>query len=271
MREIMAIKRRIGFIGGGNMGAALLAGLLARGVAADQIQVAEKVEERASFLATEYGVTVVDSINGLKDIEVMILAVKPFDIAACVAQAKGSLKSGAMVISIAAGVRIATVQKALSAGTAVVRAMPNTPALVGKGVTALAPGDAADEKHMNLARRIFEAVGSVVEVSEAQMDAVTGLSGSGPAYIYMVIEALADAGVMQGLARPVALQLAAQTVAGAAEMVLQSGQHPAVLKDQVTSPGGTTIAGVKTLEDHSLRAALMGAVATATNRSRELG
>lgn len=253
------------------MGAALLAGLLKKGVAADQIHVAEKDSARGESLAAEYGITLVDSIKGLREIDILILAVKPYDIAACVAQAEYALTGGAVVISIAAGVRIATVQDALTNKFAVVRAMPNTPALVDKGATALAAGDSADDKHMQIARRIFEAVGSVVEINEAQMDAVTGLSGSGPAYVYMFIEALSDAGVMQGLPRAIALELATQTVAGAAQMVAQSGQHPAALKDQVTSPGGTTITGVLALESHGLRAAIMEAVGAAARRSRELG
>ena len=252
------------------MGAALLAGLLGKGVDAAQIQVAEKRADRAEYLATEYGVKVVEAIRELNNIDILVLAVKPLDITACVAGAGDCLSSGALVISIAAGVRIASVQNALPKKIAVVRAMPNTPALVGKGVTAIAPGDSADEKHLKLARQVFEAVGGVAEVSEAQMDAVTGLSGSGPAYVYMFIEALADAGVMQGLPRAVALELATRTVAGSAEMVAQSGLHPAVLKDQVTSPGGTTISGVLALEESGLRAAVMKAVASATKRSREL-
>jgi pyrroline-5-carboxylate reductase len=181
------------------------------------------------------------------------------------------MKPGTLVISIAAGVDTATIEEAVADGVRVVRAMPNTPALVGAGATAVSAGKHASEADLATARALFDAVGITVELDEGQLDAVTGLSGSGPAYIFLILEALADAGVKVGLARRNAQRLAAQTVMGSAKMLLETDEHPGKLKDMVTSPGGTAIAGLHTLEQGGLRTTLINAVETATKRSRELG
>jgi pyrroline-5-carboxylate reductase len=202
--------------------------------------------------------------------DVVILAVKPSDMEGlCDALAK--VKGGRLYLSIAAGLKLADLQKWLGARQRIIRSMPNTPALVGVGAAAFSRGAKATDEDAALAKTILGAVGTVDVVSEKLLDAVTGLSGSGPAYVYTIIEALADGGVLMGLPRATAVQLAAQTVAGAAKMVLETGKHPAVLRDEVTSPGGTTIAGLEQLEIHGLRKALLQAVRKATERSIELG
>lgn len=268
----MAIEGRIGLVGGGNMGSALLKGILGAGLAkAGQMVVAEQDAQRRSELAEATGVKVVASPGELSDLAVLILAVKPPDIPACARQAAVAVAPEALVITLAAGVPLARVAEAFDPAQPLVRAMPNTPALIGQGVTALAPGASVGEKDLELAKAIFSAVGQVVVTPEKALDAVTGLSGSGPAYVLLFIEALADAGVAQGLDRGTALTLARHTVAGAGRLAVEIGEHPAALKDRVTSPGGTTIAGLHVLERGGLRGVVMDAVAAATERSRELG
>ncbi len=204
--------------------------------------------------------------------DVLFLAVKPQQIAQALGNLRGKVGPGKLVVSIAAGVRLATLAEGLG-NTAVplVRVMPNTPCLVGQGASAYCLGSHATEEHGRLVKQLLEAVGIAFPVDEKLLDAVTGLSGSGPAFVYVMIEALSDGGVRMGLPRNVATALAAQTVRGAAEMVLRTGEHPGVLKDRVTSPGGTTIAGIQALEAGGLRAALMAAVEAAARRSAELG
>lgn len=268
----MAIEGRIGFLGGGNMGSALIKGLIKSGAAsAGQIVVAEKMADKAQALASELGVAVVGKVEELGPLDLLLVAVKPVDVPAAVREAAGSLKAGALVVSIAAGVTIAKFTELLPAGQHLVRAMPNTPALIGRGVTALAPAAHTPATGLALAREVFAAVGQVVVVGEHLMDAVTGLSASGPAYVFVIIEALSDAGVRMGLDRASALTMAAATVGGAADMVLTTGQHPGQLKDMVTSPGGTTIAGLQVLERSGLRGVLMDVVEAATLRAREQG
>jgi len=258
-------------MGGGKMGEALLGGLLRAGWAsAEQLAVVEKLPARAEELSRLFpGVTVAEEPVAAP---AAVLAVKPNDIAgACAALAALGDGGPRRVLSIAAGVTLATLEAALAPGTAVVRAMPNTPALVGQGAAAIAAGSAAAAADLAWAESILAAVGRVVTVTEGQLDAVTGLSGSGPAYVFLVVEALADGGVAAGLPRAIAQQLALQTVLGTTTLMKESGLHPAVLKDQVTSPGGTTIAGVAELEARGLRSALIEAVKAAKNRSVELG
>ncbi|MCF8034645.1 MAG: pyrroline-5-carboxylate reductase [Desulfarculaceae bacterium] len=268
----MALKGRIGLVGGGNMGSALLKGMLGSGLCgADQVVVAEKLEERAGQLRTDLGVSVVDACSGLGGLEVLILAVKPADMAGVAQAAAGCLTPDTLVITLAAGVQRASVAEALPADQPLVRAMPNTPALIGHGITAICGGPGLAGEHLETARLIFGAVGPVVVVEEKLMDAVTAVSGSGPAYVFIIIEALSDAGVNQGLDRATSLALAAHTVAGAARLLIESGQHPGELKDMVTSPGGTTIAGLAELERGGLRAALYNAVEAATGRGKSLG
>lgn len=263
---------KIGFIGGGNMAEAIIRGLLRGAFPAAGIVVSEPGAERRRLLQEQFGVTLAaDNLEVARGCGLVVLAVKP-QIAAEVLSGIGAAFAGdKLLISILAGVATATIEDFFDGAPRVVRAMPNTPALVGAGATALCPGRFAGVDDLLVARHLFEAVGSVQVVGEAQMDAVTGLSGSGPAYVFTIIEALADGGVQEGLPRDTALALAVQTVLGAARLVQESGEHPAVLRDKVCSPGGTTIAGLKALEEKGLRAALMEAVGSAARRSRELG
>ncbi|NLC56304.1 MAG: pyrroline-5-carboxylate reductase [Armatimonadetes bacterium] len=263
--------RRIAFIGAGFMGEALIRGVLA----ARLFQPAEVIAADASparlALLGELGVvTTTDNVAAVRDVETIVLAVKPQVLPQVLAEVAPHVSPGQLLLSIAAGVSLAFLEGKLPAGVPVIRAMPNLLATVGAAATALAPGAHATEEHLAAAERIFGAVGSAVRGEEKLLNAVTGLSGSGPAYICLVIEALADAGVNAGLARDVALRLAAQTVMGTGQMILQTGRHPAQVKDQVSSPGGTTIAGVGALERAGLRAALFDAVAAAIARADDL-
>lgn len=262
----------VGFIGSGQMASALMDGIISKGVVPSPSSVScSDVWEPARKAAAEKGIFSTPSNAEVceKATDAVILAVKPNIVkVACadVAFAGGD----ALIISIAAGVNLQTLQEALP-GRRVVRVMPNTPCLVGEAASGFALGSLAVDGDREIVKTIFGSVGLVLEVSEALLDAVTGLSGSGPAYVFQFIEALSDGGVRAGLPRAVATQLAAQTVKGAAEMVLQTGRHPGLLKDGVTSPGGTTIAGVEALEKGGLRATTISAVTAATKRSMQLG
>ena len=255
-------------VGGGRMGEALAGGLLTSGWArADDLAVVEKVESRRKELADRYaGVHVTDeAVAG----EGAVIAVKPGDVeAAC----RETAAAGAhRFLSIAAGVRLASLEAWLGGGVPVVRAMPNTPALVGSGASAIAGGQAATDSDLDWAEEVLGAVGTVVRVPERLLDAVTGLSGSGPAYVLLVVEALIEAGVLVGLPRDVSAALATQTLAGTARLLTESPEGPEALRAAVTSPGGTTAAGLQVLESRAVRAAFLEAVAAATERSRELG
>jgi len=260
---------RLQVIGGGRMGEALLAGLVAEGWApVDELRLVERLPDRADELRARFPGLVVDEEPSHADGHV--LAVKPDDVeAAC--RALASTGARAPVLSIAAGVPLARLEAALGRGTPVVRAMPNTPALVGAGAAALAAGTAASEDDLTWAESVLGAVGTVVRVDEPLLDAVTGLSGSGPAYVFLVAEALVDAGVLVGLPRPVAAALTRQTLLGAARLLDESGESPEALRAAVTSPGGTTASGLRALEAAGVRSALLDAVVAATERSRELG
>jgi pyrroline-5-carboxylate reductase len=269
----MALGKKIAFLGSGNMAEALVKGLLRAGTAAqEEITCSEPKAERRDDLAKRYGVsTTGDNLAAAEGADVVVLSVKPQTMDDLLEEIAPAIDHRKLVISIAAGISIAAIARKLGAGVRIVRTMPNTPALVGAGATALARGAHATEADLAQAKALFQAVGVAVIVEEHHLDAVTGLSGSGPAYVYLAIEALADGGVKVGLTRPIAMALAAQTVMGAAKLVLETGEHPGRLKDQVTSPGGTAIAGVHALELGGLRAALIGAVEVATRRSHELG
>jgi len=269
----MALGKRIAFLGTGNMAEALVKGLLRAGVATkDEILCTEPRAERREEIRARYGVTVTpDNVQAAADAAIVVLSVKPQTMDLLLEEIAPSIDHSKLVISIAAGISIAAIARKLGAGVRIVRTMPNTPALVGAGATALARGAHATEADLAQAKALFEAVGIAHVVEEHHLDAVTGLSGSGPAFVFLAIEALADGGVKVGLARPVAMALAAQTVMGAAKLVLETGEHPGRLKDQVTSPGGTAIAGVHALEAGGLRAALIAAVEAAAHRSHELG
>ncbi len=262
----------IGFIGGGNMAEAIIKGLIQGGVAAGSILVSEPNQARRDLLVERYGIELAaGSRDVVETCDLIVLAIKPQLTDEVLAGIAPFFTDAKLLVSILAGVTSRTLESHLKGSPRVIRVMPNTPALVGEGATALCPGAHASQDDLDAACRLFGAIGVVQTVGEYQMDAVTGLSGSGPAYVYTVIEALADGGVLEGLSREAALELAVQTVIGAARMVQQSGEHPAVLRDKVCSPAGTTIAAVRTLEEKGLRAALIGAVSSAAGRSRELG
>ncbi|WP_412060918.1 pyrroline-5-carboxylate reductase [Rubrivirga sp. IMCC45206] len=262
-------------LGTGHIGRALVGGLLRGGdLAADRITVTRRSAEGLATLREQFpGVTATDdNPAAVRDASLVIVSVKPQNAAALFAEVREHLTPGTLVLSTLAGVTTAALADALGDALPIVRAMPNTPALVDEGATAIAPGAHASPAHVALAREVFLAVGHVVEeVPEHLMDAVTGLSGSGPAYVFMVIEALTDAGVKQGLPRPVARRLSMQTVLGAARLAIETGEHPAILRDQVTTPGGTTITAVAELEKQGLRSMFIDTVAMATERSRQLG
>lgn len=259
-------------IGGGMMGEALLSRLVfEKFFEANEILVSDPVVDRQNFLADRYGVQVTgNNVEAAEASELLLLAIKPQIFSQVTQQIRGSLNSSAVIVSILAGISLPQLESAFSSH-AVIRAMPNTPAQVGAGVTAIARGTHVSDDQFSLAKKVLSAVGSVVEVPESMMDAVTGLSGSGPGYIALVVEALADGGVASGLPRAIAMQLAIDTVLGTAKLLKESKLHPGELKDRVTSPGGTTIAGVAMLEERGLRSALIEAVKAATARSKELG
>jgi pyrroline-5-carboxylate reductase len=253
------------------MGEALLSRLIVQKIYIPaEVLVSEPQSQRRDFLASQYGIeTTSDNQQVVAEAEALLLAIKPqaFETVAAAVQPENASQ---IVLSILAGTPLARLESAFP-GQPVIRAMPNTPATVGAGVTAIAPGRYAQAIHLQIAHQIFAAVGEVVEVSENLIDAVTGLSGSGPGYVAVMIEALIDGGVAAGLPRAIATQLAIQTVRGTAELLQTSGMHPAELKDRVTSPGGTTIAGIAHLESVGFRSALIEAVKTSYRRSQELG
>jgi pyrroline-5-carboxylate reductase len=269
----MKLKQTIGFLGTGNMAEALIKGLIAAGVVEpQQIHGSDPRRERCDEMTSKYGIhATTRNEDVVRQSEIVVLSVKPQILPKVLDEVAPHLKPHALVISVAAGMPIAAIERRLAAGTRVVRTMPNTPALIGAGATAIAAGQHAKDDDVEATRSIFAAVGMTVVLDESQLDAVTGLSGSGPAYVFLIIEALSDAGVKMGLSRYNATALAAQTVHGSAKLLLETNEHPGRLKDMVTSPGGTAIAGLHTLEAGGLRTTLINAVEAATNRSRELG
>ena len=265
--------KKVSIIGGGKMGEVLTSGIISGDLISPEcITVSDILPERLGYLEEKYWVNVTaDNKKAIKSADIVILAVKPQNMAYVLEGVSDIIDKAKLVISIAAGITIKFIEGYFKKDIRVIRAMPNTPALVGEGATALAVGNNATEDDLAMARHIFGSVGITVIVKEDLMDAVTGLSGSGPAYGFVIIEALSDAGVQMGLSRDIALTLSAQTLLGAAKLCLKGDKHPAELKDMVASPGGTTIAGLKALEEGKLRATLMSAVEEATLRSRELG
>ena len=257
---------RLAVVGGGNMGAALVGGLVGNGWAAADLAVVEVTAERRDTLTTMFpGIAISATVPGC---EAALIAVKPYDAAAAASEA---VKAGARrLLSIAAGVSVSTLQEACGDGVAVIRSMPNTPALLGKGAAAICGGPFATDDDLDWAEGILGAVGTVVRVPEPLLDTVTGLVGSGPGYLFMIAEALTDAGVLAGLTRPVADALVRQLFVGSAAMLAEYGD-PVALRAMVTSPGGTTAAGLRVLEEHGTRSALLEAVFAATERSKELG
>jgi pyrroline-5-carboxylate reductase len=264
---------QIGFIGAGRMATALAKGLVRAQCASPDSITASDVEAaaREHFVRETGCAASASNVDTVRHARIVVLAVKPQSMPAVLQELKPLLGPEQLVISIAAGVTLATLADALGAQRRLVRVMPNTPCLVGKGASGFSLGGAATPDDGGLVERLLSTVGIAVQLPERLLDAVTGLSGSGPAYAFQVIEALSDGGVRVGLPRDVATRLAAQTLLGAAEMVLTTGQHPAALKDAVASPGGTTIAGLHALEQSAMRAGLINAVVAATERSQELG
>jgi pyrroline-5-carboxylate reductase len=265
--------KTLGFLGAGNMAGAIIDGLLsAKVLPPARVVASDAKRERLEHLHQLRGIrTTGDNCALVRECDVVVLAVKPQAIDKVLTEVGGLVRGDQLVVSVAAGVPIEAIEGRLPAGSHVVRAMPNTPATVLAGATAVASGAHASDGDLRIARELFEAVGRVVTLDESLLDAVTGLSGSGPAYIMLIIEALADGGVKVGLHRDTALLLAAQTVFGSAKLLLETGEHPGRLKDMVTSPGGTAIAGLHTLESGGLRTTLIDAVEVATKRAGELG
>ena len=264
---------KLGVIGCGKMATALVKGAISSGVVAakDVIGVARSESSRSKFSEITGGRNSADIAKVVEESDVLMIATKPYDIATVLKAAEIEKFPNKLLISVAAGVTIETMDKLTGHKCRIVRSMPNTPSLVGKGATAYCLGERCDDSDREIVNSLLSSVGLALEVQEKLMDAVTGVSGSGPAYIYLVIEAMADGGVRAGLPRADAIKLAAQTVSGAAEMVLVTGEHPGVLKDMVTSPGGTTITGVATLEKNNIRSAFIEAVGAAAARATELG
>lgn len=263
--------RIIAVLGAGVMGETLLSGLIRSGQPVEHLLIAEKRPDRAQELRDRYGVEVVDPLEAARRADTLLLVVKPQDMAALLDSVAGEIRPDALVVSLAAGVTTATLEAALPAGTAVIRVMPNTPALVDQGMAALSPGRHCSEEQMVHAEELMQAVGKTIRVGEHLQDSVTAISGSGPAYLFFVVEAMIEAGVHLGLPRTMATELVVQTAYGAAAMLRETGEHPTVLREQVTSPGGTTAAALRELEVHRVRAAFLSAMEAAQERSRELG
>jgi pyrroline-5-carboxylate reductase len=262
--------RRLAILGAGVMGETLLSGLLRSGWTPDQIVATDRRVERQVELVARYGITMVENEQAVAEADTVILVVKPQDMADLLDEIRESLKPDTLVISLAAGVDTASIEARLPDGIAVVRVMPNTPAQVDEGMAAISAGAHSDAEHLDRVTEILSATGKVVTVPERYQDAVTAISGSGPAYLFFVVEAMIEAGVHLGLPRDIATQLVVQTMLGSAKLLRETGEHPTVLRERVTSPGGTTAAAVRQLEDHKVRAAFIGAMEAARDRSREL-
>ncbi len=260
----------IAVIGAGKMGEALVSGLLKAGISPDDLIITERYEERADELSQRYGVKSVSNADAAHQAETIVLAVKPQDMDALLAELAPVVTPDRLIVTIAAGITTSAIERRLASGVPVVRVMPNTPALVGEAMSAVAPGAHASPEHLDRAEALFRPVGRVVRLPESQLDAVTALSGSGPAYVFYLVEAMTDAGILLGLPRAVAHELIVQTVYGAAVMLRETGEHPVTLREAVTSPAGTTISAIRELENHGVRAAFLAALEAARDRSREL-
>ena len=257
-------------IGAGVMGETLLSGLVRAGRRVDQLMVGEKRAERARELEERYGVAVVSNREAAAKADTVALVVKPQDMGEVLEEIGPDLRAGQLLVSLAAGITTSFIEARVPDGVAVVRVMPNTPALVDEGMAAISPGSHCDESHLTEAESLMASTGKVLRIPEKQMDAVTAISGSGPAYIFFVVESMIEAGVHLGLPRATATDLVVQTLVGSAAMLRETGSHPVVLREQVTSPGGTTASALRELEVHRVRAAFLAAMEAARNRSREL-
>jgi pyrroline-5-carboxylate reductase len=262
----------LALLGGGVMGEGVLAAVLRSGVPADAVVVCERRAERAAGLRERYGVrTTEQAADAVRGVGAVVVALKPGDVRGVLVEVAPVLDEGTLVLSVAAGLSTAFFERFLPPGTPVLRVMPNTPALVGAGASGLSAGSSAGADHLATARALLAATGVVVEVPEKDLDAVTGVSGSGPAYVFALVDALAEAGVLLGLSRAQALELATATFRGAIALMDETGEHPVVLRERVTSPGGTTAAGLRQLDVHGVRAAVIAAAEAARDRSRALG
>jgi len=262
--------RTVAILGVGVMGSTLLAGLLRSGRNAADLVITGRNVERAEELAETYGVRLMSNVDAAVDADTLVLVVKPQDMDGLLAEISDHVRPGALVVSLAAGITTGFLEERLPSGTAVVRVMPNTPALVDEGMAAISPGKHCDEGHLNEAEELLRSCGKVLRIPEKHLDAVTAISGSGPAYIFYVVEAMIEAGVLLGMPRATSTDLVVQTLYGAATMLKETGQHPTVLREQVSSPGGTTMAALRQLDDHKVRAAFVTAMEAAAKRSKEL-
>ena len=260
----------IAILGTGVMGETLLSGLIRAGRDTADLVVTGRNEERTRAIASRYAVRLADNATAAAEADTVVLVVKPQDMAGLLDEISDHLRPGTLVVTVAAGITTATVEDRLAAGTPVVRVMANTPAMVDQGMAAIAPGQHCDEEHLEVAATLFRSCGKVVQVAEKHLDAVTAISGSGPAYIFYVVEAMIEAGVLLGLPRGTSTELVEQTVLGAASMLKETGQHPTVLREQVSSPGGTTMAALRELDDNKVRAAFLTAIEAAARRAHDL-
>lgn len=261
---------RIALIGGGVMGRTVAAGLVRAGHPGQAITLTGRDPQRAADTAASLGVATATNADAVSAADVVVLAVKPQDMEAALAQVADHLGSDTVVMSLAAGIPLAFLKARLPAGTPVVRAMPNTPAQVGQGMAAISPDENCSEQQVAVARAVLASTGSVVTIAEYHQDAVTAISGSGPAYLFFVVESMIEAGVLLGLPRATSTELVVQTLFGAATMLRETGEHPTVLREMVSSPGGTTVAALRQLEDHKVRAAFLSAMEAAARRSKDL-
>jgi pyrroline-5-carboxylate reductase len=263
--------RSIAIVGAGKIGEALMGGLLAGGLDPAALMFTERYPARAAQLTALYGVRSVEVTEAAATADVVVVAVKPQDIEPVLTDLHGAVRPGTLVVSLCAGLPTGLYERSLPAGVPVVRVMPNTPMLVGEAMSAISAGTHATDEHLQIVEDLLLAVGKVVRVPESQQDAVTALSGSGPAYFFFLVEAMIDAGILLGLPRNVSAELIIQSAVGSAKMLRESGEHPVMLREAVTSPGGTTIAAIRELENHGVRAALLAAIEAAAVRSAELG
>ncbi len=256
--------------GAGVMGETLLSGLVRSGRDVADLSITEKRTDHAAELNAKYGVSVLDNATAAKSADVLVLVVKPQDMDGLLAEIRDHVVPGNLVVSLAAGITTEFLESRLPEGSSVVRVMPNTPALVDQGMAAISPGQHCTPEHLDEAEALLRSCGRVVQVPEKYQDAVTAISGSGPAYIFYVVEAMIEAGVVLGLPRNTSTELVVQTLFGAATMLKETGEHPTVLRERVSSPGGTTVAALRQLDDHKVRAAFISAIEAAARRSHEL-
>jgi pyrroline-5-carboxylate reductase len=271
MRMTNADKPTIAVLGAGKIGEALLSGLLTGGRRPDELMFTERHDERADELTTRYGIRAVDVATAAEDARVLVVAVKPQDIEPLLDELAPAVTGASLVVSLCAGLPTSLYERRLPDGVPVVRVMPNTPMVVGEAMSAISPGRFATGDHLAVVEELLGTVGTVVRVPESQQDAVTALSGSGPAYFFYLVEAMIDAGILLGLPRAVSEKLIIQSAVGAATMLARTGEHPVTLREAVTSPAGTTIMAIRELENHGVRAALLAAIEAARDRSQELG